>query len=175
MSVMRFVKLFPGLAEKERRSVILAEDVVEDGKVFLPADEYAFDEAYCTEPSCNCRRVVLNVYARRGKSYVATISHSFEPPERGALISRQTFLDPLETQSKWSGAVLDLFVNSVLKDAAYRQRLVRHYRMAKDTGGDLVDASEGAGGWPRVEEDAASSVRRSPIPPPQRRGKRKWR
>jgi hypothetical protein len=175
MSVTRFVKLFPELAAKERRSVILPEDVLKDGKVFLPADEYAFDEAYCTEPGCNCRRVVLNVFARRGKAYVATISHSFEPPERGALISRQTFLDPLETQSKWSGAVLDLFVNSVLRDAAYRQRLVRHYRMAKDAGGDLVDASERVSGWPQVEQGAVSSVRRSPIPPPPRRGKRKWR
>jgi hypothetical protein len=99
---------------------------------YLPPDEYGFDELYCDERNCDCRRVMINVLARHTGRHVATINHAFEPPPKDELVPEQTFLDPLNRQSQWAPALLDLFVNVVLADENYRQRLIRHYHMFKN-------------------------------------------
>ena len=81
----------------------------------------------------------------------------------------------LNTQSQHSAALLNLFRDVVLADEAYRQRLVRHYRMFKDAVEDpehpcqrLIQDSAASGGW--------GSGRGTIRPPPPRRGKRqRWR
>ena len=106
------------------------------GRVTLPADEYGFDEMYCVDVGCDCRRVVINVFARHAHALVATINHAFDPPTGKYGITEQTFLDPINPQSEWSPALLDLFVNVVLADENYRKRLEQHYRILKNA---LVD------------------------------------
>ncbi len=74
---------------------------------------------------------MLNVIDTKSRKHVATISHAFEPPQAPFDDEGQTFLDPLNPQSSMSDALLDLFEDMIANDAAYRQRLERHYRMWK--------------------------------------------
>jgi hypothetical protein len=82
--------------------------------------------------------VLINVISNKEASHVATISHSFEPPSSDDIEAEQTFLDPLNPQSRWSAELLDLF-KDVLFDAGYRARLERHYRMVKTALSDPRD------------------------------------
>jgi len=129
---MRLALFFPELALRETRTVIVRTPMMKGDRLALPADEYGLDEMYCVESGCDCRRVIINVVARGAMAQVATINHAFEPPTHVYDPPAQTFLDPLNVQSPWSPALLEMFVDVVLGDEAYRQRLLRHYRMFKD-------------------------------------------
>lgn len=184
MSMMRFGQFFRELAERETRTVTLTAPAMQFGRLVLPADEYGFDEWYCVKADCDCRRVMIHVLARHARAHVATINHAFDPPTHDDDPPEQTFLDPLNRQSEWSEALLDLFVNLVLADAVYRQRLLRHYCIFKEAIADpthpcqrFIRESEfdeeivWAKGKASAEE---KTVCPRPIPPPPRRGKRKW-
>jgi len=173
---MRLGQFFQELAERETRCVTLTTPALQFGRLVLPADEYGFDELYCVEAGCDCRRVMINVLARRAQAHLATINHAFDPPIHDDDPPEQTFLDPLNPQTEWSAVLLDIFVNLVLRDDAYRQRLLRHYRTFKEAVNDPAHPCQRIihGGWASGNQGAESFVRRSPIPPP-RRGKRKWR
>ncbi len=133
---MRFGQFFRDLAERETRTMVVRAPIIRNGEVALPPDEYGFDELYCAEARCDCRRVMLNVLARHAKSHVATINHGFEPPIHAFEHPDQTFLDPLNPQSEWSEALLELFTTIVLKDSVYRARLQRHYHIFKNAVAD---------------------------------------
>lgn len=118
--VVPFHKYFPEAAQAEcRTATVFRRDD-------LPDDEYGLLEAYCDDPSCDCRRVMLNVASRKRNEIVATISFGFDPddPMRGP------FLDPLNRQSSLAPALLEL-VEVILLDAQYVARLERHYYMVK--------------------------------------------
>jgi hypothetical protein len=171
MGMLRFGVLFRDTAERETRTARVPGTLSPDNPNYLPADEYGFDELYCDERNCDCRRVMINVLARHAGRHVATINHAFEPPPKDELVSEQTFLDPLNRQSPWAPALLDLFVNVVLADENYRQRLIRHYRMFKNV---VDDPAHPAHRLLRQPESNGPPVRT--IPPPPRRGIRKrWR
>jgi hypothetical protein len=165
----RFGILFPELARKETRTAMVLDPV----EGHLPVDEYGFDEWYCDERGCDCRRVMINVLARGTQRHLATINHAFDLPRTGALVSEQTFLDPLNTQAEWSDELLDLFINIVLHDEAYRQRLMRHYQMFKRVVNDpchphhYLLRPRGAHAPPPVKDPRAI------VPPPPRRGRRR--
>ena len=65
-------ELFPEIAEQETRVLIIFNHPD------LPADEYALIESYCSEPGCDCRRVILNVGSRRRKKIEAVITFGWE-------------------------------------------------------------------------------------------------
>jgi hypothetical protein len=181
MSMMRLGLFLRELAERETRTVTLKAPALQYGRLVLPADEYGFDELYCVERACDCRRVMINVLARHARTHVATINHAFDPPTHDYDPPDQTFLDPLNQQSEYSQALLDLFVNLVLADPAYRQRLLRHYRLFKEAVADPTHPCQRLVCEPEPQERTnyarprvTATSRRSPIPPP-RRGKRKWR
>jgi hypothetical protein len=122
-----FRDLFPEVAERESRTVRL-ESEGPDGS--LLEGTYLFFELYCTDPECDCERVLLSVIEKR-RGVVATISYGFG----GASSStdddpREIFLDPINPQSAFSEEILSLFKEVVL-DEVYDQRLRRHYRMVK--------------------------------------------
>lgn len=178
---MRFSVLFQEIAQREQRRLILPDDIFEFGKLILPQGDYGFEELYCTEPGCDCRRVMLNAWSGHPPVHLATINHAFERPRRNTPVTLQTFLDPLNVQSKWSAAILDLVKKVLLADHEYRARLVRHYQLFKDA---VSDPGHPCQRWLQESETAAppaensrleTSPRRSPVPPPPRRGKRKWR
>lgn len=171
MGMLRFGVLFPEVAERETRTVRVSEAVPPGDPDYLPADEYGFDELYCDERNCDCRRVMINVLARHAGRHVATINHAFEPPAKGELVPEQTFLDPLNRQSQAAPALLDLFVDVLLADESYRQRLIRHYRMFKNVVDDPAHP-----GHRRLRQSEMDRSHARPAPPPPRRGKRKrWR
>lgn len=97
----------------------------------LPAGAYLFEEAYCTEPGCDCRRVLLQVLHAETRTHVATINYAFEPPKPPHDVEGQVFLDRLNPQSDVSAFLLEFFVKSMLSDKDYVARLHRHYDLWK--------------------------------------------
>jgi hypothetical protein len=65
-----FWEVFPQIAKKETRSLIIAKDPV------IPADTYTFFELYCADPGCDCRMVRFSVLAESGSSH-AEISYKW--------------------------------------------------------------------------------------------------
>jgi len=72
MTMLAFHALFPEEAENEYRSVHPMND---DS---LPSHAFVLSEAYCVEPACDCRRVMLNVLDTETDTHVATINYKFE-------------------------------------------------------------------------------------------------
>jgi hypothetical protein len=56
MPFQLFHDLFPEMAERETRSVIVPPGSPPSG---LPPGQYAFLEMFCNEKGCDCRRVFL--------------------------------------------------------------------------------------------------------------------
>lgn len=93
----------------------------------LPDDAYALMEAYCTDPACDCRRVMLNVVGEhQGPSSLASISFGFD---RAAEMAGP-YLDPLNPRSTYADILFPLVVE-ILADPAYVARLEAHYRQIK--------------------------------------------
>ena len=124
MGMMLFHSLFPDVAEKETRVA-----TVPPGGV-LPPDTYAFLDLYCVDRGCDCRRVLINVLAQATGNHVATINHAFDPSNADEDLG-QTYLDPLNPQSRWADDLRLLFL-LLLRDPDYVARLERHYGMVKD-------------------------------------------
>lgn len=116
---------FPEVAEKETRSVTLLGE--QNG---LPPGEYAFLEFYCVDPECDCRNVMFNVINRKGE-HLATLNHCLDADGFKDIGEKQTFLDPLNRQSRYSKALLKLFLTRAI-DADYASRLENHHRMMRE-------------------------------------------
>jgi len=132
-----FVERFPEVGARETRSVKVAEH--QD----LPAGEYGFLELYCDESGCDCRRVIIQVLRpETGWSKVwATIGYGWESLDfyrqwGGAhsdpVEMKGPELDPLNPQTKYSPAHLNLF-RIFLQSPDYVERLKRHYQMFRDS------------------------------------------
>jgi hypothetical protein len=130
MHLIPFVQLFPKQAEAETRVITTRNHEV------LPDDQYALVEAYCPDPRCDCRRVMLNVLPRRqqARGFLASISFGFDRDQKLA----GPFLDPLNPQSRYADALLKL-VTMVLTDPDYCARLERHYYQVKQAAADPTD------------------------------------
>ncbi len=122
MELRPFQERFPQLGSVECRFVVLP-----DGGESIPAGSYAFIEYYCTDSTCDCRRVMLLVTDRKTGKQLASISFGFDrdDPLRGP------FLDPMNRQCPIADEFLDLAKRLVLRDRSYVDRLERHYRMFK--------------------------------------------
>ena len=127
---MHLVPLFqidPRLAARDTRTFAIS------GFPGVPDGEYGVVEAYCPDPTCDCRRVMLNVVARgdaeKGKyTPLAAISYGFDRRARDS----GPFLDPLNPQGECAGALLQV-VKQLLADSAYVERLKSHYAVVKET------------------------------------------
>jgi hypothetical protein len=133
MPMTPFIQRFPELGTRETRTITTA------GSPDLPADEYALLELYCDEAGCDCRRVVIKAIVRSKGDTLAIINYGWENVpfyERNlrnreyALEVVEASLDPLNPQSRHAPGLLALF-REVVKDAAYRERLARHYQLFK--------------------------------------------
>ncbi|MFP4344836.1 MAG: SEC-C metal-binding domain-containing protein [Anaerolineales bacterium] len=127
----------PEVAEEETRTLIIRNDPV------LPDGDYGLVEAYCNDPGCDCRRVLLNVYNWQSRETVAVIAYGWESrayyvewfgDDNPQIISeiKGPALNSASHQSALAPAFLRL-VTTVLKDQKYVARLQRHYRMFKDS------------------------------------------
>lgn len=121
--MMLFDHVFPDVAGRDRSAIHTVDR--EGAKA-----TFVLLEFYCTDPGCDCRRVVIQMNWVEGKRIVATISHAFERPRPSD--GPQTFLEPFGPQSERSHMLLELFQDFVKRDADFRQRLQRHYKMWKE-------------------------------------------
>jgi hypothetical protein len=126
MTMASFAELFPELARSESRAIT----VTRRGE--LPRGSYLLREAYCVEPRCDCRRVLLQVWSAEERRQVATLNYAFEPPEPPFEDEGQLFIDPLNPQSGLSDALQQLVEQLLDTDTAYRERLHRHYELWKE-------------------------------------------
>jgi hypothetical protein len=123
MNLIPFVMIFPEQGERETRTITTR------GHHLLPDDEYALVDAYCPDPACDCRRVLLNVVGRRQmrRGYLASISFAFD---READLAGP-LLDPLNPQSPYAEALFAYVAQILATDPAYVDRLERHYQQIK--------------------------------------------
>jgi hypothetical protein len=88
MGMIGFHLLFPGEAANACRTVTPLDGTD------LPSRIFVFMEAYCAEPRCDCRRVMLNVIDAETHDHVTTINYAFEAPKPPFGDEGQMFLDP---------------------------------------------------------------------------------
>jgi hypothetical protein len=116
---------FPEVARKETRSIILeGEKETADA---LPSGFLALVESYCTDPACDCRRVMFHVL-HPDLGPVAVIGFGFDASAPYA----EPMLDPLNPQSQYADQVLALVRDIALSEPAYVARLQRHYGLMKE-------------------------------------------
>ena len=83
--LLPFVRLFPELAMAETRVFMVRDHPT------LPDDDYGLMETFRADTTCHCRRVMLNVAARRQGIFLASVSYAFDRDDPHA----GPFLDPL--------------------------------------------------------------------------------
>lgn len=131
-----FMELFPEVGARETKSVAIPPG--QD----LPEGEYGFLELYCDEPGCDCRRVIIDVLRpETGWSKVwATIGYGWESLDFYRRWSsagsdpaemKGPYLDPLNPQTRYSAALLNLF-RLLVQSPEYVARLERHYQMFRE-------------------------------------------
>jgi hypothetical protein len=125
-----FHEVEPELAEHETRTI-----TVFNWQDDLPDGTYGLIESYCPDPACDCRRVMLNVACKEQleRGYMATISYGFDRDDDMA----GPFLDPLNPQSEYSEALLQMVTTSALSDRDYVDRLEQHYHLVKRAAADF--------------------------------------
>jgi hypothetical protein len=133
-----FHLLFMEIAERETRNVTLL------GRYGAGPKTYGLLEAYCPDPSCECRRVMINVVDvdHLEDGYLASISFGFDRDTEMA----GPFLDPLNPQSPLADMLLG-HVSAVLSDHAYVDRLERHYYLVKAAASPSHPAHEKLSAW----------------------------
>ncbi len=129
-----FFERFPDVAAADLRTLSIANDPA------VPTDSYELHEFYCDDPDCDCQRVMLKVYARSRRDFVATINHGFSAREARAEGMPQTFLDPLHANAPFAEGLLATVRGLLQRDAAWHQRLEGHYAMVKRDVGMVVAA-----------------------------------
>jgi hypothetical protein len=137
MPMALFMERFPEAGARETKSVTVTN------RQDLPDGEYGFLEFYCNEPGCDCRRVMIDVLRpETGWSKIwATISYGWESLDfyrkwggtaSDPIQTKGPYLDPLNPQSKYSPALLNLF-RFLLQSPDYVERLKGHYQMFRDS------------------------------------------
>lgn len=139
MPFQSFYEFFPKIAIDETRSITLPEP-----QYGLPVGEYAFIELYCCDPGCDCRRVYFTVMQKGRKTPIATLTWGWETREfyvkwmhcesdpSCADDCTGLSLNPLSPQSELAFGALELCREVLLQDAAYVERLKRHYRLVRE-------------------------------------------
>ena len=145
MPMIPFMQRFPELGARETRSLAVVNDPD------LPDGEFGFIELYCNEPGCDCRRVVIQVLRpETGWTKIwATISFGWQD-------KKGPYLDPLNEQSAYAPAILELF-RTVLQSPGYVERLEQHYRMFRNRGA--------------IQETSRIENKRKRLRDPRRRGR----
>jgi len=162
-----FLQVEPDLAEKETRTATLFEP-----REGIPAGTYGLIESYCADPDCDCRRVMINVVEKEHPTrYLAAIGYGFDRNAEYA----GPYLDPLNEQCPYAGALLRLVQEVALSDPSYVARLERHYEQVKAAAVDpshpayerLRRAQESDDDWISVRGmDDFQGLAADPVPQP---------
>jgi hypothetical protein len=129
------------------------------GSKDLPDGEYTLVESYCSEPGCDCRRVLLQIFTRDNSQPLAFVSYGWAPREFYAQRCGGDdfdycgpYLEPMAGQSAQAQALLEL-VRVALSDPDYVEQLKRHYAMFRQ--GEKANLGKRAGGGQREPKKAA--------------------
>jgi hypothetical protein len=146
MPYVPFDEYFHELAETETRVLTIPPG----GAGGLPADSYVFRELFCNERNCDCRRVFFSVFSEAQTQTEAIVAYGWETqafyakwmrdPDLATLVELQgPVLNLGSPQSPLAPAILRLTEEVLLKDAAYVERIKRHYALFRQTieGGKL--------------------------------------
>ncbi len=166
MYLIPFYVVDPELAARETR--VMHTLVPQDG---LPMGAYGLLEFYCPDPDCDCRRVMLNVAEEKDPDrFLASISYGFDPDsEMEQLVDRPNpFLDPMNPQSKYAGALLELVKGTVLNDPRYVARLERHYALVKRAASDPKHPA-----YHRMQKILSGEANTTLVPRPGRKSRKK--
>jgi hypothetical protein len=170
MPMTPFIERFPETGARETRSVTITN------RQDLPDGEYGFVELYCNESGCDCRRVTIDVLRpETGWSKVwATIGYGWENLDfyrkwgggtaSDAIEMKGPYLDPLNPQTRYSPALLNLF-RVLLQSSDYVERLKGHYQMFRDSVDQRQGRQDGS-------ETRRIKNRRKRLRDPQRRRQR---
>ena len=136
MAMVPFIQIAGPRAAQETRSITIPQGSD------LPAGSYGFIEFYCTDPKCDCRRVIFQVWREDSPGKIwATITYGWDTPAYYARWSHRGMgphaaemasatLEPISPQSPLAPALLQLARDLLLQDPAYVERLKRHYAEA---------------------------------------------
>jgi hypothetical protein len=116
--MLAFDTLFLDRAKREYR-VLQLFSVARERQTFV------LRELYCSEPGCDCRRVVLVLEWVERNQIAATIDYAFDPS--GRRDDPQFFLDPRSPQSELSEELLDCVRDLMRREPEYREQLIDHY------------------------------------------------
>ncbi len=112
------------------------------GRDELPDGEYGFVDLYCTDPDCDCRRILVWVVSEKfPKEVLATISYGWESrsfycewlgddDEDWIDELKGPALSSMHPQSKMAPFFLYVF-QRLIEDKTYVQQLKRRYWMVK--------------------------------------------
>jgi len=131
------VSKFPEIAERETRTVRIQSDSEFD----LPAGNYTFVELYCTDPGCDCRRVMFHVvdefdpnkeFAKIGwgwecRKHYAQWMRTDDEKMIDELVGPN--IESMQRQSAIAPELLRVCKKVLLKDELYVERIKRHYSM----------------------------------------------
>lgn len=131
-----FHERFTQIAERETRTIT----VMPDSDTGLPAGEYVFFEMYCDEPGCDCRRVFFHVVAPHLGGAQAVVAWGWEDLafyrkwfKYGDAEAIRHLKGPVlnmgSPETELAPAILELTRNMLLPDAAFVERIKRHYQM----------------------------------------------
>lgn len=134
MPFVLFHDLCPTIAEAETRTLTLPTP-----QKGIPAGSYAFLEMFCDEVICDCRRVMFMVMSA-SRNVEAVIAWGWENVDfydewlgridpAIAAEMKGPCLNLGSPQSKIAPALLDLVNQVLLADAAYVDRVKRHYAL----------------------------------------------
>jgi hypothetical protein len=100
-------------------------------------------EWYCEDSGCDCRRVLVRITPSNDvRATWATINYGWEPASfyekwTGSREMAEDIvgasLDPINPQSRYADAFLEVFQDSVAKNPSWPQRFAQHYELFKST------------------------------------------
>jgi hypothetical protein len=137
MDFLPFYSRYKNTAAKETRTIKITTS-----DLGVPRGEYMLLENYCSDPRCDCRKVMINVVTTPPSRILATIGYGWESLEfytkwmhgdkEIAKIITGAYLEPGGIQTKYAQNFLEVF-KAILSDE-YVARLKKHYRMFKNYG-----------------------------------------
>lgn len=136
MQFVEFNEYFPEIAKRETREIVINRP---SGTL---SGGYGLLEMYCTDPECDCRRVMFNIVSEKEKNTVAVIGYGWADEEYyekwygendKSIIKdlKGPSLNSASRQTKYAPELLEVIKNVVLKDEDYVDRLKEHYKIFK--------------------------------------------
>ena len=175
MAMQGYFDAFPEKRTTELRTAIFADGNADDP---LPDGTFIFTEYFCTDPRCNCQRVLVKVFHTRSEGAppyeVATISYSWksstaETWDRLNSGMPNPFLDPLHRQARCASKLLDFWSTMINRDKAYASRLERHYDEIRAEIGRTEEEGEGSH-WSKPDAQKSSF---RPLTKPERTARKR--